>query len=294
MNGVRVQSKLMARVAAVLSLVLLAVPAAAQSRVELFGSFAVPARVVTGTFTSDYQPLLIYGDTATGRAGQTLQLQGGRPKGLLAGVNWVAGRRLGVQLFGSRASHAIGGANAPNQVRLTYLSRQPPDYVEREFTYQQSFDWPDTEGTFTLWRIGANGLVRLGGDRVDLTLSGGLLLSHLSGYFDKASYVEFRMGGHSTLFYEEALARLRFSDSWRAGYNVGLDVAVATGRHVALTAGVRLLSSPARTAVVAEILNADQQIFEVPLTRVQEHIAIRPVAFSQTNALVFTLGLRVR
>lgn len=284
----------MTRVVAVLSLVLMAAPAAAQSRVELFGSFAVPARVVTGTFTSDYEPLLINGGTATGRAGQALQLQGGRPKGLLAGVNWLPGRRLGVQLFASRASHPIGGANVPNQVRLTYLTRQPPDYIEREFTYQQSVDWPDTEGTFTLWRLGANGLVRLGGERVDLTLTGGLLLSHLRGYFDKASYVEFRMGGHSTLFYEEALARLRFSDSWRAGYNAGVDVAIATGRHVALTAGVRLLSSPARTAVVAEILNADQLIFEVPLTRVQEHIATQPAVFSQTGTLVFAIGLRVR
>jgi len=294
MTGGRVKSKVMTRVAAVLSLVLLAAPAAAQSRVELFGSFVVPAQVVTGTFTSDYQPLLINGGTATGRAGQTLQLVGGRPKGLLVGVNWPAGRRLGVQLFGSRASHAIGGVNTPNQVRLTYLTRQPPDYIEREFTYQRSFDWPDTEGTLTLWHLGANGLLRLGGERVDLTLTGGLLFSHLSGHFDKASYVEFRMGGHSTLFYEEALARLRFSDEWRAGYNAGVDVAIAMGRHVALTTGVRWLSSPARTSVVAEILNADQQIFEVPLTRVQEHIATQPAVFSQTGALVFTIGLRVR
>ncbi len=277
-----------------MSLVLLAAPAAAQSRVELFGSLAVPAQVVTGTFTSDYQPLLINGGTATGQAGQTLQLLGGRPKGLLGGVNWLTGRRVGVQLFGSRASHAIGGVNTPNQVRLTYLARQPPDYIERQFTYQRSFDWPDTEGGFTLWRLGANGLLRLGGDRLDLTLTGGLLLSHISGYFDEASYVEFRMGGHSTLFYEEALARLRFSDSWRAGYNAGVDVAIATGRHVALTAGVRWLSSPARTAVVAEVLNADQLISQVPLTRVQEHIATQPAVFSRTGALVFTSGLRVR
>ena len=294
MIGARVRSKVMTRGAAVLSLVLLAAPAAAQSRAELFGSFAVPARVVTGTFTSGYEPLLINGGTATGQAGQTLQLVGGRPGGFLAGVNWLPSGRLGVQLFGSRASHSIGGANAPSQVRLTYLTRQPPDYIEREFTYQQSFDWPDTEGTFTLWRLGANGLLRLGGERVDLTLTGGLLLSHLSGYFDKASYVEFRLGGHSTLFYEEALARLQFSDEWRAGYNAGVDVAIATGRHVALTAGVRVLSSPARVPLVAEILNPDQLIFDVPLNRVQEHIATQPAVLSETGALVFTIGLRVR
>lgn len=287
----------MRRVAAVaaVSVLALGVPATAQSRVELFGGYQIPDGAVRGTFATDYVPLLVNGGTATGRGEQTLELQGGRPKGVIAGINWWPRSHAGVQLFVSRAAHSFSGANTPSRVQLTYLSRQPPDYIEREFTYDRSFDWPDTEGDFALWRVGANGVVRVGGRRADLTLSGGLLLSQVRGYFDRASYLEFRLGGHSTLFYEEALARLRLDDAWHAGYNAGAEVAVSAGRHVAITAGVRLMSAPPRDiAVTAEILNVDQMIFEVPLDRVREHIGTRPAEFSRWGTVVFTIGLRVR
>ena len=277
-----------------LSLLILAAPAAGQSRVELFGAASLPAREARGTFASAYTPLLVNGGPATGRGEQTLTLRGGRPAGVLAGVNWLVTRRAGVQVFVHRASHTLTGANTPNHVQLTYLTRQPPDYLEREYTYERSFEWPDTEGAVTWWRIGANGLWRMSGRRIDLTVSGGVLLSRLEGHADRASYVEFHLGGHSTIFYEEVLVRLRFADAWHVGYNAGADVALAAGRHLALTAGVRVWSSPARSAVEPEILNADQMIFEIPLARVQEHFAPPPARFSQWGSPVFTLGLRVR
>lgn len=280
---------------AALSILVVGAPVQAQSRAELFGGYQIPDGAVRGIFATDYVPLLVNGGTATGRGGQTLQLQGGRPTGFIAGINWWPGRHAGVQLFVSRASHAFSNANSPSRVPLAYLSRQPPDYIEREFTCERSFDWPDTEGDFALWRVGADGVLRVGGRRADLTLSGGLLLSQVRGDFDKASYLEFRLGGHSTLFYEEALARLRLDEGWHPGYNAGAEVAVSAGRCVAVTAGMRLMSAPPRDiAVTAEILNPVRMIFEVPLDRLREQIGTRPAEFSRWGTAVFTFGLRVR
>lgn len=279
---------------AVVSLALLATPASAQSRVELFGAYAIPTGTVSGTFTSDYVPVLVYGTVTGGSGGQTLQLQGGRPAGFFGGINWLPVRQAGVQLFVGRESNQFTGVNTPNHIQLTYLSRQPPDYIERTFTYDRSFDWPDTRGDFSLWRVGANGLWRIEGRYADITLGAGLLLSRVRGQFDPASYYEFHLGGHSTLFYEEALARLRFVDTWHTGYNAGIEVAIPTTGHVAMTAGVRLMSVPGDVKVTTEITNADLMIFEISAAAVQDHIGGRPASFSRWGSAVVIVGLRVR
>ncbi len=206
----------------------------------------------------------------------------------------VAARHAGAQLFVSRESHAITGVNTPNHIQLTYRSRQPPDYTERTFTYDRSFDWPDTQGDFSLWRVGANGLWRLGGRHADVTLGAGVLFSRVQGEFDTASYMEFHLGGHSTLFYEEALARLRFVDTWHLGYNAGIEAAIFAGPRVAVIAGARLMSTPGDMPVFAQILNKDQMIFQIQAATVQDRIATRPAVFSQWGSAVFAVGLRVR
>lgn len=278
-----------------LSLLLVAAPVAAQSRLELFGALTVPVTTVEGTFTSDYVPSLVNGGTViSGRGGQTLHVDGGRPLGWLAGANWLITPHAGVQVFVGRASHAISGANAPHQLQLTYLARQPPDYVEREYAYDRDFDSLDTAGTYAMWRVATNGLWRERRGGVDVTLSAGVLFSRLQGYVDQVSYFEFRLGGHSTLFYEEALARLRLSEAWHVGYNAGGDVAIPIAARVAVIAGVRVMSAPATRTVAAELLNADQMIFAIPVERVHTNIATQPVRFSRWGGPSITLGVRVR
>jgi hypothetical protein len=277
------------------SLLLVAMPVAAQSRLELFGAIPIPVTTVEGTFASDYVPSLVNGGSVvTGRGGQTLHVDGGRPLGWLAGANWLITPRAGVQVFVGRASHAIAGTNVPHQLQLTYLARQPPDYVERPYTYDREFDSPETAGTYAMWRVAANGLWRVRRGGVDITLSAGVLMSRVTGYVDQVSYFEFRLGGHSTLFYEEARARLRLAGRWHAGYNVGGELAMPVGTRVAVIAGVRVMPAPDTSAVAAELLNADQMIFAIPLERVQTHVGTSPVRFSRWGGPAITLGVRVR
>lgn len=277
------------------ALLLVATPVAAQPRLELFGGIPIPTAAVDGTVTSDYVPALVNGGTVvSGRAGQTLQLDGGRPLGWLAGANWLMTPRAGVQVFVGRVSHAITGTNAPHQLQLTYLARQPPDYVEREYIYDRQFDSPETAGTYAMWRVATNGLWRVRRGGVDVTLSAGVLFSRLQGYVDRVSYFEFRLGGHSTLFYEEAHARLRLSEAWHVGYNAGGEVAIPIATRVAVIAGVRVMSAPPTRTMVAELLNADQMIFAIPPERVQANVATQPASFSRWGGPAITLGVRVR
>jgi hypothetical protein len=274
---------------------LLASPAMGQSRVELFGALSIPSRAVRGVFTSDYVPTLESGGTVlSGAAGQTLQIDGGRPRGFLAGLTGVSARGIGLQLFVSRAAHSIAGANTPNRVQLNYLTRQPPNYIDREVNIDRSTDWPATTGEFALWRAGVNGLWRLKGRAADLTVGAGLLLSRVTGQFGDASYVEFHLGGHSTLFSEEALAQLQFRDTWHAGFNAGVEAAVHANAHLAFTAGIRWMSPPSELTVTTNITNADKQVFKIPAATVQQQIGTQPAKFSQWGAPVVTLGLRLR
>jgi hypothetical protein len=194
----------------------------------------------------------------------------------------------------SRASHGVAGANLPHRLQLTYVSRQPPDLVEREFTYDRLIDSPDTSGSYAMWRVATNGLWRVPLKSLDITMSAGIAVSQLEGYIDQASYFEFRLGGHSTIFYEEALARLRLAGTWRVGYNAGVDLAIPVAPRVAVTAGVRVTPSPATVAVTPELLNADRMIFAIPVERVQAALGTEPVRFRRWGGPAITLGIRVR
>ncbi len=78
------------------------------------------------------------------------------------------------------------------------------------------------------------------------------------------------------------------------GYNAGAEVAVSVSRHVAVTAGVRMMSSPATLGVHAELLNADQMFFEIPRERVQAQIGTQPVRLAGGGGPAMSIGVRVR
>jgi hypothetical protein len=278
--------------AAGIVLLTLSIPAAAQPRVEGFGSLSTPVGGPNGLFITDYIPELVYGGGTGGRAGQTLNLDSGREFGFEGGVNVLFVPRAGLQVFVSRDHRTFDGPNTPYDLRLEYLARQPPDYIQRAYTFDRSFDWPDTVGDMTTWHVAANGLLRFEGRRADVTLTGGLLLSHPTGQFETAAFHEFRLGGHSVLFYEEAIVGMKFEESWHAGFNAGAEVAVRIGRHVALTAGIRLLTSPEPIVDVAEIVDDYQILFDMTIEDIQAELGGNPADFDRFTP-VFRFGVRI-
>ena len=211
----------------------------AQSHVEVFGGIDVATLAPAGTFTTDYATALAAGTTTGGRAGQTLALDVARRPGFEGGVNWLPVPHAGVQIFVGRVSAPVSGVNSPYDVRLDYVASPPPNYVPRPFTYERTTTWPDTTGAMTVWRAGVNAIARVSGRRANLTIAGGLLLSRLGGLFEPVGFSQFRLGGHSVLFGDEARVRMTFDGAWHAGVDVGADLAVHAGRHVAIVFGVR-------------------------------------------------------
>ncbi|HEX9773764.1 MAG TPA: hypothetical protein VGA44_09890 [Steroidobacteraceae bacterium] len=266
----------------------------ARQQVEVFGALTTSTTAPAAQFTVDYVPRLVFGTVTGGRARHALNLEGGRSPGFEAGLNWLPVPRAGLQVFVARSECDLGGANAPYSLELQYLARQPPDFVEREYSLQQSVTWPESLGDVGAWRVGVGGLARFSGSHADLSLSGGLLLTRLSGAFQPAGYYEYRLGGHSTIFYNEVLVSMALDEAWHPGYHLGAELGVRAGARVRFIAGLRLFGpSPVPLARVADVLNEDQMLFSVPRSDIEAAIGGRPVAFDRLDRVVLRFGLGV-
>lgn len=274
-------------------LILLPLPQAfAQSRVELFGSLTIATSPPVGSYETSHPPKLVFGKAMGGRAGHLLTLAADRRVGIDFGVNWLPTRHLGVQFLVDRTNHALGGKNGDYELAIDYLARLPPDYIELPYRFRRSLPWPDTTGTMTVWRVGTNGIGRVAWPRVDLTVSGGLLWSKVSGRFEQAGYYEYRLGGHSTLFYNDVLLDMRFDESWHLGYNLGAEVGIRASRRVALTAAIRFFGPALEPdVVVGDVLNT--LIFEVPRSDIEAALGGRTARFDPWGNPVLRFGVRV-
>lgn len=277
----------------IVGLILLPVPQAfAQSSVELFGSVTVTLSPPVGSYQTDYEPQLIYGTTTGGRAAHLLTLDAEGRAGFDFGLNWLSNNRFGLQLLVDRASHTLGGQNVNYELAFDYLARLPPDYIELPYSFRRSLPWPATSGEMTVWRVGANGVGRVAGRWVDLTVSGGLLWSKVSGRFEQAGYYEFRLGGHSTLFYNDVLLDMTFDESWQLGYNLGAEAGFRAGSHVAFTAGIRFFGPALEPEViVGDVLNT--LIFDVPRSDIEAALGGKSATFDPWGSPVLRFGVRV-
>lgn len=276
------------------AVLVLAGPAEAGQRVELFGGLDTSPTTPAALFTIDYVPTLVFGTVTGGRARHALDLDGGRSAGFDVGVNWLPVPRAGVHVFVARIGHDLGGPSAPYALELRYLARQPPDYIEREYSLQQNVTWPASVGQAEIWRIGAGGLVRFGRRRADLSLTGGLLLTRLSGSFQPAGYYEYRLGGHSTIFYNEVLVSMDLEKAWHAGYHAGAELGLRATERVAFVTGIRVFGpDPEPIASVGAVLNEDRLPFPVPRPDIDVAIGGRPLVFDRLDRVVLRFGLRV-
>jgi len=264
----------------------------AWAQVEVFGGLTVSLAPPAGVFETDYMPRLVYGTTTGGRAAHMLTLEADGRAGFDVGVNWLPNRHVGLQVLVERTGHALTGANVDYELAIDYLARLPPDYVERPYSSRRSLPWPDTTGDMTVWRVGANGLARFSGRWVDLTVSGGLVWTRVSGRFEQAGYYEYRLGGHSTLFYNDVLLDMTFDESWQAGFNVGAEAGLRAGRHVAFTAGIRFFGPALEPdVIVGEPLNF--VLFEVPRADIEAALGGKSATFDPWGSPVLRFGIRV-
>ena len=252
-------------------------------RFEAWGGLGLPLAGPSGTLASSYSPPLLLDGAFTSSATQTITFETGAAAGLQGGVNVFFTPRAGLQVIVDGESADLSGASTPYSYTLKYTSRQPPNDQEVPVVVQNTTPWPAPTGSLTDFRVSINGVVRVGSpDRVSGTLSGGLTLHRLSGTLEPVAYTSFHLGGHSVLFTDDYQLAVDMDPTIAMGFNIGGDVSIAIARHVALMVGLRYEGGPSAdvAAQPSAVLNADQIVFEQPLTDIAQRLALPPAKIS--------------
>ena len=270
------------------------VPARAQS-VEVAGGSGLANGSGDGTFASTYSPPFPFVEH-TGRATQQLILQREPAPLLWAAVTWFGSPKVGLEGRVDYRRPGLRGVNGPYAVTLTYVARQPPDFVARQYAYETITAWPNTEGHAGQVTATANVVVRLGDPgRTTLRLLVGGGVTNLRGRMEPLGFTTFTLGGHSVLFPDEHRLSARYGPSTAIGLSGGTEMHVPIGRHAAIVLGWRIFVPRTMTlAVTVDGLAAsDQGINQLQFDEVQGTLAPAPVQWRPFTSDV-TAGIAVR
>lgn len=269
-------------------------PSGPASRVEVWAGGAWSPATTGGVVRSDFAPPLANG-TGAGTATLRLTVESSDAFGFDAGARVFLTRHLGFEIAGGRTWTKLSGANEPYSLVLDYVSRQPPDYTPRDVRYTSSPLWPDTRGDRRVTTLVAGPALRWTqtGGRISGTVSGGLSLQRFDGAVRSLAYTEFRLGGHSTLFYSQHRIEVEPEPGhWFAGPYLATDVRLRLAGPVGLVGGVRVhlgdnpLSSRVR---VVRLVDPNDDVFVPELPTVQRALepgAVMDLAAARWQAFV--------
>ena len=255
----------------------------APPRFEAWGGLGVSLTAPAGTLASSYSPPLLLDGAFTSAATQTITIETGTAVGVQGGVNLFVTPRAGIQILVGGESNDLSGASTPYSYTLTYTSRQPPSDQEVPVIVKSTTPWPAPIGSLTDFRTSINGAVRIGpSGRASATISGGLTFHRLSGTLQPVAYTSFRLGGHSVLFTDDYRLSVALEPTMAVGFNIGGDLDIAVARHVALTIGLRYDGGPTAgvNARPDSVVNAEQVVFEQPLSDIAQRLALPPAEVS--------------
>jgi hypothetical protein len=290
-----------ARTIFALTIVVIASTAGAQSPATVTSPFDVWVGISvapigpSGVLTSSYSPPLLFDGAFTSTAAQTITFDTDRAAGLTGGANLWLTERAGLQILADRVSHSLSGASTPYMFSLQYASRLPPNDDVQIVDAHQTVPWPQVTGSFRDLNVSVNAVVRAGhADRVSATASGGLTIHRLTGTLQPLAFTSFHLGGHSVLLEDDYRLMMALGPTISIGVNVGGDVDIALGPHAALMVGYRYFAAASAqiAAQPLDVVNADQIVFEQPLTDIAARLGATPaiVSFSHSRIIV---GLKV-
>ena len=274
---------------------LLGTPAYAQQQVEIsFGSGLSTPRS-DESYDSTYEPFFPNVEH-TGLATQLLTLDTERAPVFWGAIDWLPSPHAGFEARVDYRRAPIGGANDPYHVSLRYTARPPPDFIPREFSFEQSDEWPDTDGELRQLTVTGGLLIHAGraeGAGVRFFAGGGV--TNVRGTLEPLGYTSFLLGGHSVLFPEEMQATARLEPTTHGGSGPGRRGARAAG----WTCGDHRRGSTLHSTRDRRPRHAhgDSRSFvelrEVPVDELQRVLDPSPLHIRPTT-LDFTIGLRVR
>ncbi len=257
------------------TLLLVPGPSQAQS-IELAGGVDVPLRQSSFLYDTRYVPPVVAFESS-GEAGQTVTLQRSRRPAVWGAVAWFPARHAGVEARAGFRSSTVSGTSGPHHVSLTYTSRQPPDYVPRQFSLQTSTDQPAPGGELRTVCLDVLAIGRFGdARRLEARVSGGLALVAVSGEFEPVALSVFRLGGHSTLFSDDRALTLTVDRKWSIGAVAGFDVFRAFTNRAGFTAGLRVMA-PRTIGAPVRVTAVGDGLFSLTVSEAQEMLAPAPL-----------------
>jgi hypothetical protein len=260
---------------ALTALLLVPWPAQGQS-VEVSGGIAFILTQPTLTYETRYVPPANFAEF-TGQAGQTLTLERRRRPALWGSVGWFPAPRAGLEVRVRYRSLNVEGTSSPHRVAYTYTSRQPPDYVPRQYSFEHADPSPDPEGNLRELSFDLLGVGRFGDPRkVQMRVSGGLALLAVSGTVRPVSLTSFRLGGHAVLFSDRQELTLAIDRTWTVGAVGGVEIHHAFTPRAGFVAAGRVLVPGALDAPV-RVTAVSQGLFT--LTPAEAQQALRPAPF---------------
>lgn len=265
-------------------------------RVEVWGAVSFASSPEAGEVRSDYRPEAVSFTSTSSRGQQVLVLESEGRVGFEAGLQAFFSRHLGARITVAVAEGDLSGPNAPYAIELDYVARFPPSYTPTPSTYRRSFDWPATTGTLQHVTTMVGPVVRSDPGRpVEVQATVALAIVRTSGEVAPLGFTRFRLGGHSTLFYDDFRLTLALEPATRVGLGLGGDVAVGLGTHVALVAGARFVAvGEAKSALrVVSVDRALSGFDPPPAADIEARLALNPARVPGRH-WQGVAGLRVR
>lgn len=266
-------------------------PVAAQGVEVSFGS-GLSLPVHDYTYASQYVPPFPFVEH-TGVAFQTVTLDPSASPIIWGAVSWLSNGRAGLEVRIDWRRTPLGGVNTPYDVSLQYTASQPPDFVPRQFSFDRTYEWPDTDGHLQQFTATGAFVVHAGRpDGAGVRLSAGGGITTVSGEFEPLGYTAFRLGGHSVLIADELQVAMTLDSETTIGLSLGAEAHAPLGEHAAFVGGVRIfVPRTMDVSVHAQgLVNPEEALRDVPLSEIQDALAptplhIRPVTFDLTAGL---------
>lgn len=263
-----------------------AVPLAGQVRFELGFGFTMVGPALNATYVNQYTPTLTPPDRyISSSASQTLLVKGKTMYGLNGFFNLFFNENVGLQVLADYHRPGLGGANTAYDISMSFLAFEPE-------TYQNSIDWPETDGSITETTFSLNGLLRFQvATDLYFSLSGGPSVFHLEGKGGFIGYTFFNLeqvadeyqltGGTYQIVY-------RFGPQTKYGMNLGVEASYEAFRSVILAFDIRWFGC-AKSDFPLHLVEDD--IITHPLPEIEQAIGLGSL---EVNPSYFRAGLAIR
>lgn len=241
---------------------------------------------IESSYTNQYPLQLEYGG-GSGAASQVLRLNGNKNSGFNATLNYFLKKNFGVQILVDYFKSAIDGKNSPYDISLQYTAQQLPDYIPRQFNYERSLEWPDTEGYIKQLILSFNGIFRFITTNCMIAgFSGGISYFSFQGEASSLGYSTFWLGGQSVLFSEHSRLKFSLEPTRKIGFNAGLEMNMCLYENILFTVDFRYFYSPPSLSKIRllEIVNKDEIIREKPIKEMEENMDLNPLKMGPSFA----------